>query len=52
MSFGIYFVLEQVIERNGVVFDEVCDLCMQCVEDLLVRSDERRLGAISSCQVL
>ena len=34
-------LLEEVVERNGVVADKVCDLGMERGEDGFVRRDER-----------
>lgn len=45
-------LLEEVVERNGVVADEVSDLVVERGEDGFVRGDERRFVAVASCKVL
>ena len=45
-------LLEEVVERHGMVADEVCDLCVERGEDGFVRGNERRLVAVASGKVL
>ena len=45
-------LLEEVVERNGVVANEVCDLCMERGKDGFVGGDEGRFVAVASGKVL
>ena len=45
-------LLKEVVERNGVVADEVCDLVVERGEDGFIRGDERGFVAVASGKVL